>query len=482
MRFERSILDAPADSRPLSRQVSPDHEARLADDGNRRAFILLLGLVAVVASVCLTWGITRWPWDVDEVWSLRELGLLDAGNPSLVEPNSQAARLPRLVPLWYACQGVVLRYLPATEGNARLLPVLCAILAVLAAYIWAARRYNPAFAVCLAVLMIGSPLLLSEAQQNRFYTMAILFLVLANTALFSAAEKSRIAPVLLAGIFAVLAVLSHSLLVVYFVLAAAAALAGARLSGGSVPLRRFLVAAIACVLLYFFYVRPLAKGWNTGAHPSILSVLPSMVSGATIPVLALAFIGAIAAFACNRDASLRVWAILAGLTGLALAALPSVILMNSQYMLLFSLPFWVLAAHAVSEIGAQLGRGSLACAWYLAIALLLLPHMASHYQDGSRKDLRAAGDLISHYAVAGETIYCNLPEVLHYYLPTKPVKDWETTKDELSSGVSYVVMASNGWESPLQINGKTVETLARIGKRRFDEQTYIVSVYRVSSP
>lgn len=455
----------------------------MADDGNRRAFILLLGLVAVVASVSLTWGIARWPWDVDEVWSLRELGLLDKINPSLSEPNSQAARLPRLVPLWYACQGVVLRYLPVTEGNARLLPVLCAILAVLATYIWAAQRYNLRFAVCLALLMIGSPLLLSEAQQNRFYTMAILFLVLANMALFSAAEKTKIAPVLLAGIFAVLAMLCHSLLAVYFVLAAAAAFAGTRLSGGAaVPLRRFLAAASACVLLYFFYVRPLAKGWNSGAHPSIVSVLPSMVSGATILVLALALVGAVAALARNRDVSLRVWAILAGLICLALAALPSVILMNSQYMLLFLLPFWVLAAHGVSEIGAQLGRGFLAWSWYLAIALLLFPHMASHYQDGSRKDLRAAGDLINRYAVEGETIYCNLPEVLHYYLPAKLVKDWDTTKDELSNGVSYVVMASNGWDSPLQINGKTVETLARIGKRRFDEQTYIVSVYRVSSP
>src|SRR5262249_36233144 len=153
-----------------------------------------------------------------EVETLRELRLFDQDSPFLADANSQASRLPRIVPVWYACQGVVLRYLPVTERNARLLPALCAVLAVLAAYVWAARRYGLAFGACLALLMAGSPALLEQAQQNRFYSMAILFLVLATAALFARGERAGPGALLLAVAFAALAVLCHSLVLVYFVL------------------------------------------------------------------------------------------------------------------------------------------------------------------------------------------------------------------------------------------------------------------------
>ena len=151
-----------------------------------------------------------------------------------------------------------------------------------------------------------------------------------------------------------------------------------------------------------------------------------------------------------------------------------------EYTLLFLLPFWVLAARAVSGIGARLGRGPLAWSWYLAVALLLLPRVASYYQDGSRKDLRAASEFVNRYAAPGDPIYSNLPHVLQYYQPAKTIGEWSDTKS-LPAGVAYVVLASNGWDPPLQLHGKTVETLTRIGKRRFDEQAYVVSVYRVTS-
>jgi hypothetical protein len=133
---------------------------------NRRTFWLALCAIACVVAPALLWDLGRWPWDIDEVASLQELHLQGADRPEVTGPGTQSSRLPRLIPIWYWCQSLVLNALPITERNARLLSALCTVLVPVAAFATAARRHGPGFASCLALLITLNPLFLALAQQT----------------------------------------------------------------------------------------------------------------------------------------------------------------------------------------------------------------------------------------------------------------------------------------------------------------------------
>ncbi|HOM18997.1 MAG TPA: hypothetical protein PLQ00_16820, partial [Thermoguttaceae bacterium] len=114
----------------------------------------------------------HWPWDVDELSSLEEMGLLAPEIRSTAfHPESIVVRLPRLVPIWYSVQKLVLQWLPRNEWGCRFLSAICAMLGVMVLYGWGWRWRGPRFAAALALLAGGSLLMVWLAQQNRFYTM-----------------------------------------------------------------------------------------------------------------------------------------------------------------------------------------------------------------------------------------------------------------------------------------------------------------------
>ena len=125
-------------------------------------------MVGLLCGGIYFWRLGDWPWDVDELSSLEEMGLLD---PTIRQPvlhrESIVVRLPRLVPVWYSVQKRVLRWLPVNEWGCRFLSALCAIGGVMVLYGWGWRWRGPWFAAALALLAGGSLLMLWLALVGR---------------------------------------------------------------------------------------------------------------------------------------------------------------------------------------------------------------------------------------------------------------------------------------------------------------------------
>jgi hypothetical protein len=449
----------------------------------RPVFWLLLAVVTVVASASILWDLGTWSWDVDEVETLQELRLRDTDNPWFTDSRSQYDRLPRLIPVWYRCQAVVLSVVPINERNVRLLSAACAVLAIVFGFAWLAIRHDLGLGFCFALVMCGSPLFLALAQQNRYYTMAVLFQMLAQAALLSDRPVTNMGRTGLALACGMLAILSHNLLLVYFALGTGAAMLGFRRHW--VP-AAYLVRSLLVVLvgtgLYLLYLRPLLGGWNEFGEPrSTFTVLASFASEAGLPTLGLSLVGAAACLLPDTGREFRWWTVLAALTALFLLSASHIVwFFNYRYALVFLLPFWVLAARGVQVVGQRLGGGWKALGWYACVALLFLPRILSHHQDGSRKDFRETARLLTRMARPEEPVYCNMDTTLRYYLTTSPVLPWKG-EGELPSGPCYVALSVNGWDAPLVVEGRVVELVATVGRRRFDEQAYLVRVYRVRS-
>jgi hypothetical protein len=147
--------------------------------------------------------------------------------------------------------------------------------------------------LAIALVIVTTTLFLSLAQQNRFYTLAILLLLGSQAMILTTRSKPEI--LLSAGAIglALLAVLCHGVLVVYFMLTGATAVLG--YFRGWVPrivLFRSLAVAVAIVCLYFLHVRPLVAGWNEFLpHRTMLEVSLSFLSEVGLPTLGLAFLG-----------------------------------------------------------------------------------------------------------------------------------------------------------------------------------------------
>ena len=428
-----------------------------------RSFWIGLLLVGLVCSGMYFYRLGDWPWDVDELSSLEEMGLLDPEIRSLQHPpDSIVVRLPRLVPVWYGVQKSLLRGLPQTEWGSRVLSAVCAAAAVMALYGWGWRWRGTRFAAALAILSGGSLLMVWLAQQNRFYTMALLWIVLAMAAIW--AQSKHWAWGATAAGLTLLAVLTHNVAIVLFGLQAVAA-ATAWILGWSRPacaIRALLTGAIAAGM-YLFHVRPIAGSW-TGVGLSWAPPWASFVAHVGMPTVVLALVGSVLALlAAPQRRQMAVWA------GLTLGVLLFVLLVpwlmpvwNPRYSLLWVLPLWVTGAFAVetmvaalirwasagpadwaessgsigsgeSEAGAtwestgtqpslalsaggadtarrdKAGRflpGLLMLCCYGGLVLLLSPKWLSHWIDGTRHDYRQAADFVANFS--------------QHFLPEKP--------------------------------------------------------------
>jgi hypothetical protein len=437
-------------------------------------------LVVVVASASLQfYRLSDWPWDHDEVYALEELGLRQS--PVDGTPGTQLTRMPRLLPVWAAAQGAFLRVFPHNEWGTRVLPALSGAAAVVAAFLLAWRARGLAFALALAILLDGSQFLAWMGQYNRFYTFAMLWFVLALAAIW--ARTSSPLPAVLTAVLTALAVLSHNLLVAVFGLGFVAAAAGFVLGWVSRPvLVRCGIAAAVGALIYVFHLRPIMQGWVSGGTGGT-NVVVSFVAQVGVPALALAAFGAAAALATpEARKALGWWVLFLGGCLLFIACSPLYLPnWNPRYGFLFMVPIWVLGAYAIEFVSSRMPSRVLAVAVYGVAALLLLPKLASHYQDGSRHDFRQAAEIVKTSA-GGETMaFCNWPETLEYYLPASTgltVRNWDRSAP-LPADACFIVYSSNAWDPPIRLPGRCVELLAQVHKRRFDEQSHFVSVYHV---
>lgn len=156
---------------------------------------------------------------------------------------------------------------------------------------------------------------------------------------------------------------------------------------------------------------------------------------------------------------------------------------NPRYAILFMSPFYVLAAYGVTTVSDSLRSAPARIAWFICVAVLLLPKLASHWQDGSRHDLRVAAAVAATHVGNEESVFCNWPMELAYYLRahgnSQVVGWWKG--DKLPDSSCVIVYASNALEPVLRLQGRRCEVLAEICFRRFDEQSHCVRVYNVGA-
>lgn len=447
-------------------------------------------LVTCLAAVVIFFRLGVWPWDHDEVPSLIELGVADDKIAEKVL-STQVDRLPRLVPLWYTTQRLMLQVLPHDEFGTRVLSALCGLATVSLAFALGWKWRGPLFAAALAMLLALNQSYIWLVQQNRFYSMALLFLTLTLAMIWTHKPRGAAAAALTA-VLGLMAVLSHNLVVVVLGIGLIAALIGWILPKvlrfpaieplpGRVVIRSGVAAAVA-LATYLIYLRPIMADWVSGGTGGT-NELVSFAAQLGIPTVALALLGVGFGWVRRLLSADLIWWVGVLVGGLMFIGLSPWLLgnWNPRYALFFMPPFWILAAVGVEQVAGSLGSVRTTFVWYGVVALLLLPKLASHYLDGSRHDFRAAARLVAREAEAGNAIYSNWPITLDYYLQSADLPTvglWPPEKP-LPEGPCWVVLASNAYAPVLGLPSRRAEVVAQIAKRRFDEQSHMVRVYRI---
>lgn len=445
---------------------------------DRRPPALITLTVFLAIGALYLHGLGTWPWDHDEVLSLAEVGVVPLH--TFPGPRAQMRAMSHLLPVWALAQGTVLRFLPVSEFGARLLPATCGVVVVVGAFLLAWRWRGRLLAWSVLVFLGGSQLLVWLSQQNRFYSMALLGLV--ATVAFTLRPRRAGLDTAVVAALAVLCVLTHTLTLVPLALMAATSLAGVLLRWHSrdVAVRSWAAFGAAC-LVYALHSRPITQGWVSGNTFGTLPIV-SLAAQVGIVPLAWAIPGVVAAWSrTKRDGLARWWVAFATLS---LAFVVSVPLLfrswNPRYALFFAAPLWVVAALGVEHVLASLPDWRLRVALLLAVLGLHAPKLVSHLIDGSRHDFRTAATVVAEQRPR-LPVFSDWPAAMQYYLAPQTgqrVRAWTAAAVPVVCPC-YVALGTNVWQPVLQMPGARVEVLAEITKRRLDEQSHIVRVYRV---
>jgi len=444
-----------------------------------RRLWVALALVALVTACLDSYGISKWPMADDEVPSLVEMGLHHVDGDAFSVPAFQIERLPKALPVWYAVQSRAIALLPQNEMGFRIPSLIFAILTSALVFLLAARWRGLWFAAAVAIVLNGSQLFVLLSQIDRFYSMPLLLLTLALAAM--CAPRGGALMLVATGLFAVLSVLSHNVTVAVFVLAFLAACPAYVL--GRVPLTlplRSGVAALLSVLLYVFYLRPLVSGWASTGNPT--PVLVSFAAETGIPVLALALFGCWLALVRRNQEGFMLWWTLMFAGSLCCFQLAP-ISWNPRYFVFFLPPLWILAAYAMEFIARRVGYRTVGAAWYGCVIVLMLPTLLSHYQDGGRHDYRQAAAVLVTYDRQDQPILSDDAETISYYLPAdlRQRLHVRTKVKEFPRSEFFLVCRSNAWMALPEVPHRHMDLLAEIYRRRYDQFSHILRVYRVEA-
>jgi hypothetical protein len=439
---------------------------------------LSLAIVVVTAACLQSYGIRTWPMADDEVPSLVEMGLTTVDPQAFSVPANQIGRLQRAVPVWYKFQRFAIDRLPKGEASFRFSSVIFGVLTSTLAFVVAARWRGLWFAAALAIVMNASQPFVYLSQLDRFYSLPLLLMTATLVLMWIPDRGALVVPVI--AVLTVLAVLSHNVTVPVFGLAFAASCGLWLLGRARLQLAvRSGVAAFVSVLIYLFYLLPLVRGWSSTGNPT--PVLISFTAHLGIPTLALALLG-VALCVLRRETHAAVlWCALVFCGSLCLLQFTNMT-WNPRYFLFFLPAAWILGAHAVDDVGRRLEYGLAAAAWYGCVGLLLMPNLLSHYVDGSRHDYRAAATIVIRQNPGNAPILSDDAETISYYLPENLRHNLfvRTKARRFPPSEFFLVARSNAWTPLPRIPERRMELLAEIYRRRFDEFSHILRVYRIA--
>jgi hypothetical protein len=209
-------------------------------------------------------------------------------------------------------------------------------------------------------------------------------------------------------------------------------------------------------------------------------VLVSFSAHAGIPALALAFLGCWLSLVRPDQGRFMLWWALI-FVGSFFVFVLTTITWNPRYFLFFMPAMWIVGAHAMEFIARRVGFRSIGLVWYACVAALLLPSLASHLVDGSRHDYRTAAAVVMANNHDKRLILSDDAETISYYLPADLIQHLEvrTRITRFPPDEFYLVCRSNAWMPLCEIPGRRSDLLAEIFRRRFDQFSHILRVYRV---
>jgi hypothetical protein len=438
------------------------------------------GLVLVIALLLQSYGITTWPMADDEVPSLVELDILHSGADKFLSvPPSQIHRLAQATVVWNTFQRHAIALLPQTSELGHRLPSLvCGVLAAILAFVFAARARGLWFGTALALLVNTSHTFVYLSPLNRFYGLPMLLLTLTLGALWLPGGGAAMLAVV--AVLSALTVLGHNIVLPIFVMAFGAAAFLYVVGRASLPLvMRTGVAAGTSVAIYLLYLLPIVRGWASTGNPT--PVLVSFAAHATVPALALAMFGGwLALIRPDQGDSMLWWLLIFAGSFVCFQFAP--VMWNPRYFVFYMAAMWVLGAHGMEFVARRIGFGTLGAVWYAAVVILMLPFLVSHFQDGSRHDYRAAAAILKTHAQPGELLLSDDAETISYYLPPEMIANLQvrTRVTVFPSAEFLVVYRGNAWAGVPQIPGRQMELLGELYKRRFDQFSHILRVYRVA--
>lgn len=392
---------------------------------NRIVFVLLCGVICLLAVASRFYRLESWPFHSDELWTFAETDSLL--HPAL-EATTQVDRLPRAIPLSHLVHAAGYHWFGRDEGGSRRIVALLGSASILATLLGLLLAHQgPGLALITALLLALWPQHVYYSQENRFYmtTFVVASLVMLLGAI--AVERRSLVWMVAAAVVGVLALFVHTLLLLLLPGLLAATLLLAWTEKDVRLLKQSAVVGLALLIacaIYLGYTRPLLAGWNsteTWSYSPLKSLLASVYKLGW-PVALLAGLGAVVALNQWKPAD-RYWLIWGSLWLVGCLALPLLLRHHPAYSFPLTLGVLVLASRGVCEVAARLageprsfGGGVLACSWVLFACLLNLPSLVSHYLDGSCSNYRDAARFVRDHWRPGDRMLATSPDLLRYYL------------------------------------------------------------------
>ena len=384
---------APAVSR---REVSPVDPS--SQDAAARVSYGPIAALLVLAAGSRAWGLARFPFEQDELYTVLEARHLWAVQ---LEPGI-AAR-----PLYFLLQHALLWILPETEAALRLAPFAFGVLGVAATWALARRVLGEAPALAAAFLVAISPWHLHASGMARYWSLLYLLAALFFLAYFTARDDDRPRSWLLALGVLVAGLLTHPT----FLFATLGAALGATLVDArgrprwTWPTRRAwlflwipfaLVLASARLALVMTGSGDAVRNWSGRGWSASARLVPAIVEWATPAVALAAAAGALLLlFARGEDAGARRWGAMAvGGTLCTLGALAAASMVTNVYAD-YAVGILPLAFVAAAAPARWLARGGVRAGPAAALVCVLvaggvLPSTLSHLSDGTRFEYRPA--------------------------------------------------------------------------------------------
>lgn len=409
----------------------------------------------------------------------------------------------RMIPLPHLLQGLAYDVFGYDEAGIRTGSAIAGALIIAISVMVVSRLHGPANGIILGIMLVMCSWLMFHHQSNRHYSYAFFFGALALLTTQAAWQRNTPVWGVLAGCCTALAVAMHSAAAILPLSILAFMFVEALMRKTALPKRALWAYWTSCIPLVICALAPIIwlKLTSSGFWVAIWGRSPShsvagLVFNLGFSVALLAVVGWFCAWR-SGTASDRLCAVVAVVAVFTCALVPLLVSSKYDYVLPVALSFFLLASRTLTAVyGAivHVKGKRLAVAVTGAILLMPLPSFASYYQDGDRKDYRAAAKFIEEHLEPGDTVAADIPGCLGYYLDV-PVESGHRIVSDPDAAMAALTRLATGGQRVWYVCRYARDVLRpdadrwlwrhavrmrRIRKKRFDYHENILDVYLIN--